>query len=58
MAVTYVVDHGGGRASLVNADFYNYWPGKPYVTFWKHVRGADVVVATIRLEAATTVRPR
>jgi hypothetical protein len=56
--MTYVVDHGGGRARLVNADFYNYWPGKPYVTFWKHVRGKDVVVATIRLEPATTIRPR
>ena len=56
--MTYVVDHGGGRARLVNADFYNYWPDQPYVTFWKHVRGKDVVVATIRLEPTTAIRPR
>jgi hypothetical protein len=56
--VTYVVDHGGGRAQLVNADFYNYWAGKPYVTFWLNVRGRDVVVETIRLESATSIRPR
>ena len=56
--MTYVVDHGEGRARLVNADFYNYWPGKPYVTFWQNVRGADVAVATIRLEAETKIRPR
>jgi hypothetical protein len=56
--MTYVVDHGGGRARLVNADFYNYWQGKPYVTFWKHVRGRDVVVTTVRLEPSTAIRPR
>ena len=56
--MTYVVDHGGGRARLVNADFYNYWPDKPVVTFWKNVRGRDVVVATIRLEPTTAIRPR
>lgn len=56
--MTYVVDHGGGRASLVTADFYNYWPGKPYVTFWANVRGKDVPVTTIRLEPTTAIRPR
>jgi hypothetical protein len=56
--MTYVVDHGGGRTRLVNADFYNYWPGKSAVTFWMNVRGRDVVVATIRLEPATAIRPR
>lgn len=53
----YVVDHGDGRKRVVEADFYNYWPEKPYVTFWKSVRGKDSVVATIRLEESTTVRP-
>ncbi|MDQ4124665.1 MAG: hypothetical protein M3134_03555 [Actinomycetota bacterium] len=56
--MTYVVDHGGGRARLVTADFYNCWPDKPYVTFWQSVRGKDVPVATIRLEQATSIRPR
>jgi hypothetical protein len=56
--MTYVVDHGGGRAHVVNADFYNYWTGKPYATFWATVRGRDRVVETIRLEATTTIRPR
>jgi hypothetical protein len=56
--VTYVVDHGDGRKRRVSADFYNYWPDRPYVTFWASSRGKDVVVATIRLEAGTTVRPR
>jgi hypothetical protein len=56
--VTYVVDHGEGRATLVTADFYNYWPNKPYVTFWANVRGKDVPVSTIRLEPATAIRPR
>ncbi len=56
--MTYVVDHGGGRAHLVNADFYNYWGDKPYATFWMNVRGRDVVVTTVRLESATTIRPR
>lgn len=54
----YLVSHGGGRARLVDADFYNYWQGKPYVTFWKHVRGKDVPVATIKLEPTTAIRPR
>lgn len=54
----YVVDDGGRRARLVNADFYNYWPKKPFVTFWKSVRGKDVVVATIPLGPDTKVRPR
>lgn len=56
--MTYVVDHGGGRAQLVNAQYYNYWGDKPYVTFWQNVRGRDVVVTTIRLEAGTQIRPR
>ena len=56
--VTYVVDHGGGRAHLVNADFYNYWPDKPYATFWASVRGRDRVVQTVLLEPSTTIRPR
>ncbi|MDQ3983260.1 MAG: hypothetical protein M3271_11325 [Actinomycetota bacterium] len=56
--MTYVVDHGGGRARLVNADFYNYWPDKPYATFWKHVRGRDVVVTTVKLEPTTAIRPQ
>lgn len=55
--MTYVVDHGVGRPRFVRADFYNYWPGKPYVTFWAHKRGTDVVVATIKLQPATTIRP-
>lgn len=56
--MTYVVDHGGRRVGVVTADFYNYWPDKPYVTFWKSARGKDVPVATIRLETATSIRPR
>ena len=54
----YLVDHGGGRARIVTADFYNYWADKPYVTFWKHVRGEDVPVATVRLRENTAIRPR
>lgn len=56
--MTYVVDHGGGRAQLVNADYYNYWGGKPFVTFWQNIKGKDVVVTTVRLEPATKIRPR
>ncbi|MFN2588173.1 MAG: hypothetical protein ABR613_08650 [Actinomycetota bacterium] len=56
--MTYVVDHGGGRAHLVTADFYNYWPDEPYVTFWINIRGRDRVVKTVRLEANTKIRPR
>lgn len=56
--MTYVVDYGGDRARIVNADFYNYWGDRPFVTFWKSVRGKDVPVATLRLEATTTIRPR
>ena len=56
--MTYVVDHGGGPARYVTADFYNYWPGEPYVTFWQNVRGKDVPVATVRLTPATAIRPR
>ncbi len=56
--MTYVVYHGGGRTRPVTADFYNYWQDKPYVTFWRNVRGRDVPVATIRLGPATAIRPR
>lgn len=56
--MTYVVTTGGGRSRLVTADFYNYWPGKPFVTFWANVNGKDVVVETIRLEPGTAIRPR
>lgn len=55
--MTYVVTDGG-RARLVTADFYNYWPAEPFATFWQNVRGKDVPVATIRLGPTTSIRPR
>lgn len=56
--MTYVVYQSSGRSRSVTADFYNYWQDKPYVTFWRNVKGRDVPVATLRLDAATKIRPR